>query len=218
MKKPRQTDTVIQTIMTRIEEGAILPGDHLEEKDIMETCQVSRTPVREAFLKLEADGLLTRLPRKGARLFHPTTDQFLAILEVHAALEAQAAELAADRLSPAQETMLRDCAEACTAFAEHADPARHDAYYELNRRFHAAIAEASQNPYLIEMIKLNARKLMAHYRLRYRTPGAIVQSAKEHAVIADHIVQRDGAAARAAMLAHFNYDRATVMNMIASVG
>ncbi|MDF1726774.1 MAG: GntR family transcriptional regulator [Sulfitobacter sp.] len=216
MKKPK--DTVIQTIMAQIEDGTIMPGDPIEEKDIIDACEVSRTPVREALLKLEADGLIIRHPRKGAQLFRPDTDQFLAILEVHASLEAQAAELAAGRLSPEQEVILRDCTRACVTLASHKGTDRHREYYELNRQFHAAIADATQNPYLIEMIKLNARKLMAHYRLRYRTPGAIEKSAQEHEVICQHIINRDGTAARAAMLEHFNYDRESVMNMIASVG
>ena len=213
----RQTDAVTQTILHRIENGSLMPGDLIEEKDLIETCNVSRTPVREAMIQLETDGLIVRHPRKGVTLFQPNTDQFLAILEVHATLEAQAAELAAERLSPDTEAVIESCTRACEAFAETADPDQHTTYYDLNRVYHAAIAEASCNPYRLEMIKLNARKLMAHYRLRYRTPGTIEQSAQEHRAITDSIRARDSAAARTQMLAHFNYERETVMHMIASV-
>lgn len=203
--------------MTRIEDGTLMPGDHLDEKDLIEACSVSRTPVREALIQLEADGLAVRHPRKGVSLFRPDTDQFLAILEVHANLEAHAAELAAERISPAQTDNLKACTEACTAFATQQAAEQHQAYYNLNRLYHAAIAEAAANSYLTEMIKLNARKLMAHYRLRYRMPGAIEGSAQEHRDITTRILDRDGPGARAAMLAHFNYERETVMHMIASV-
>ena len=213
----KQTDAVAQTILHRIENGSLMPGDLIEEKDLIEACNVSRTPVREALIQLEADGLVVRHPRKGVTLFHPNTDQFLAILEVHATLEAQAAELAAERLSPEMANVIEECTRNCEAFAESVDPDQHTTYYNLNRLYHAAIADACCNPYLLEMIKLNARKLMAHYRLRYRTPGAIEKSAKEHREITDMICARDSAGARAQMLAHFNYERETVMHMIASV-
>ena len=217
MAKPRQTAAVIQEIMTRIENGSLMPGDQLDEKDLIEACSVSRTPVREALIQLEADGLVVRHPRRGVSLFRPDTDQFLAILEVHANLEAHAAELAAERISPDQRELLISCTAECDAFADAPTPDGHQAYYELNRIYHATVADAAANPYLTEMIKLNARKLMAHYRLRYRMPGAISRSAQEHGEITKHIIARDGSGARKAMLDHFNYDRETVMHMIASV-
>ena len=213
----RQTDAVVETILLRIEDGTLMPGDAIEEKDLIEACGVSRTPVREALIQLEADGLVVRHARKGVSLFRPNTDEFLSILEVHATLEAQAAELAAERLSLAAEATIEACTKACERFAKDADPANHNEYYNLNRLYHAAIADASCNIYLVDLIKLNARKLMAHYRLRYRTPGAIEQSAQEHRVISDRIFARDSSGARAAMFAHFNYERETVMHMIASL-
>lgn len=213
----RQTDTVTRTILLRIEDGSLMPGDTIDEKELIESCSVSRTPVREALIQLEADGLVVRHPRKGVTLFRPDTDQFLSILEVHATLEAQAAALAAERLSPELEQRIEGCTAACETFAGMAQQDQQSTYYKLNRLFHAAIADASCNPYLVEMIKLNARKLMAHYRLRYRTIGAIEQSAREHRSMATRIFRRDSAGAHSEMLAHFNYERETVMHMIASV-
>ena len=54
-----------------------------EEAALMAAHEVSRTPVREALIHLETAGLIRRLPRKGAVLFKPTLEEFLAILEVH---------------------------------------------------------------------------------------------------------------------------------------
>ncbi|WP_425039007.1 GntR family transcriptional regulator [Primorskyibacter sp. S187A] len=217
MARPTQAQAVIEAVMSRIEEGTLLPGDVVSEADLMAACEVSRTPVREAIIQLEATGLAVRHARKGVRLFQPNTDEFLAILEVHANLEAQAAGLAAQRISPDQLAHLTACGRACAEFAAKTAPRDHAAYYRLNMLFHAAIAEAACNPFLTEMIKLNARKLMAHYRLRYRVDGEIAASAREHAAIVDLIAQGDAAGASAAMLQHFNYDRETVTNMIASV-
>ena len=218
MAKQTQTEFVIETVMSRIEAGSLLPGDPLSEAELGAACEVSRTPVREAIIQLEASGLIVRHPRKGARLFRPTTDEFLAILEVHTNLEAQAAGLAAHRISPTQMNLLRARTDACSEFAKNSEAQDHAAYYKLNMLYHSAIADASCNPFLIDMIKLNARKLMAHYRLRYRVPGEIAASASDHEKITALIAKRDSAGAARAMLDHFNYDRETVMQMTTSVG
>lgn len=213
-----QTNAVIDLIIARIDAGTLLPGQPIDEKEMMSDCGVSRTPVREALIRLEADGLVVRHARKGAVIFQPSVAEFLTILEVHANLESFAAGLAAQRITEAVAAELRDVVAACEAHAAahgHGDPA---GYYQLNLQFHEVIVRAAHNRVLAEMVKTNARKLMAYYRMRYRNPGAAVASAKDHGRIAGHILAHDAEAARGAMLEHFNYDRQTVMDLIASVG
>ena len=97
-EKARRWDHALHLAFRRRRERTGLnPGDVIEEARLMDAHGVSRTPVREAFIQLEASGLIRRLPRKGAVLFKPTLEEFLAILEVHAKLEGQAAGLAARR-------------------------------------------------------------------------------------------------------------------------
>ena len=79
-----QTDQVLNAVLFSIDRGTLNPGDIIEEAPLMETYGVSRTPVRECFIHLEAAGLIRRLPRKGAVLFKPTLEEFLAIVEVRA--------------------------------------------------------------------------------------------------------------------------------------
>ena len=88
-----QTETVIDLIIARIDAGEFLPGDAVSEKEMMETCGVSRTPVREALIRLETDGLVQRHPRKGDIIFRPTVVEILTILEIHANLASFAAGL-----------------------------------------------------------------------------------------------------------------------------
>lgn len=211
-----QTTAVIDWIIARIDAGTLLPGQAIDEKELMADCGVSRTPVREALIRLETDGLVQRGARKGAMIFQPNVAEFLTILEVHANLESFAAALAAQRITDVVADEMRAVVAACEAHAArhaHADPA---GYYQLNLQFHEIIVRAARNDVLAEMVKTNARKLMAYYRMRYRTPGATEASAQEHAVIADHILSHRAEDARAAMLEHFNYDRQTVMDLIAS--
>ncbi|MEM9698201.1 MAG: GntR family transcriptional regulator [Pseudomonadota bacterium] len=218
MAKAKQTDAVEALLLGWIDKGQLLPGAAIDEAGHMAACSVSRTPVREALIRLEALGLLVRHPRKGVHLFRPDVSAFLAILEVHSFLEAQATGLAAQRLSPMQRRALEESVAACQMLAKSHAMDRHADYDALNMRFHEIIAEAAQNACLLETSKLNARKVMTQYRLRYRMPGAIEASATEHAGIAAHILGGRSQEAQEAMLKHFNYDQETVMQMIASIG
>ncbi|NKX75083.1 GntR family transcriptional regulator [Rhodobacteraceae bacterium R_SAG3] len=213
-----QTDTLIAAILEDIDAGRLAPGQEIDEAVLAARHSVSRTPIREAYIQLEASGLIRRLPRKGAVLFKPTLEEFLAIQEVHAQLEGQAAGLAARRISPVLREQLQAVVAACEAHASQKGDADPDGYYQLNLRFHETVALGAANPFLVEMIKTNARKLMAYYRARYQYPGAIAQSALEHREIATLILSHDRAGAEAAMQAHVLFDQVTVMDLLAALG
>ena len=213
-----QTETILRTLLDWIDAGRLNPGDEIDEASLVQTFGVSRTPVREALMQIEATGLVRRLPRKGAVVFKPSLAEFLAILEVHAKLEGQAAGLAARRLSPQGATALEAATAACEAHFATLGEAAPDAYYQLNLRFHAAVAEAAGNPFLLDMIKTNARKLMAYYRARYRYAGSSEASARDHRAIAGLIVARDSAGAEEAMRRHVQFDQVTAMDLLAALG
>jgi len=212
-----QIPTLVQHVLARIDLGQLNPGDVLDEAELSETYGVSRTPVREAILYLEALGLVRRLPRKGATLFRPTLEEFLAILEVHAKLEGQAAGLAARRLSRQGAADLEAAVRACEAHAKTHPDSDPDGYYQHNLRFHECVAIASGNGVLLESLKTNARKLLAYYRARYRFAGSITQSATEHRAIAQLITDRNSAGAEAAMQTHVQFDQVTAMDLIAAL-
>ena len=79
------------------------------------------------------------------------------------------------------------------------------------------LMEGSGNPFLLEMIKTNARKLLAYYRARYHYAGAIAQSAREHREIARLIVARDASGAEALMQRHVQFDQITAMDLLAAL-
>jgi DNA-binding GntR family transcriptional regulator len=213
-----QTETIITAILKGIETGHLHPGDVIEEQMLIDTHNVSRTPVREALIQLETAGLIQRNPRKGATVFRPSLEEFLAILEVHAKLEGQAAGLAARRLSARHAAALEQATAACEAHAARHGDAHPDLYYQLNLDFHRVVAEAAGNPFLLDMIKTNARKLMAYYRARYHYAGVIATSALEHREIARLIAARDAAAAEAAMERHVSFDHVTALDLLAALG
>ena len=210
-----QTDQIVDHIVREIEQGMLMPGDVLDEKSLVSRFGVSRTPVREALLQLDALGILRRKPRGGAEVFKPNLEEFLAILEVHAKLEGHAAGLAARRLSADDGRALERACLACDRhLAEHGD-ADPDLYYLANLEFHRQVAVSSHNPVLFETIKVNARKLLAYYRARYRYKGSIAKSAEEHRKIAERIMDRDSAAAEEMMVSHVMFDTVTAMDLIA---
>ena len=210
-----QTETIVEHIVRRIEDGALSPGDVLEEKALVAEFGVSRTPVRDALIQLDAVGILRRRPRGGAEVFNPNLEEFLAILEVHAKLEGHAAALAARRLSKADAEMLERACAACDAHAAKYADAEPDAYYQHNLGFHKTIALAAHNPVLLELIVANGRKLLAYYRARYRFKGSIARSATEHRQLAALILDRDAVAAETMMVSHVVFDSVTAMDLIA---
>lgn len=209
--------SLVQYLLNRIDLGLLNPGDVIDEQELVATYGVSRTPVREAILHLEAVGLVRRLPRKGATIFRPTLEEFLAILEVHAKLEGQAAGLAARRLSRQGALALEATVAACEAHAAAKGDAEPDAYYQCNLRFHEAVAIAAGNDVLVDFIKTNARKLLAYYRARYRFAGSIAKSAAEHRAIAGLIHDRDSVGAEALMQRHVQFDQVTAMDLLAAL-
>lgn len=213
-----QVDTIINAVLDEIEAGKLTPGKIIDEARLIAQYNVSRTPLREAYIQLEAMGLVTRNGRKGARIFKPTLEEFLAILEVHAKLEGQAAGLAARRLSPVFYDKLEQVTRSCEEHAAVLGDAEPDRYYQLNMAYHARVAEAAGNPFLLEMIKTNARKLMAYYRARYHYKGAIADSARDHRRITTLISERDSDAAEAAMAKHVQFDQVTAMDLLAALG
>nr|WP_316655943.1 GntR family transcriptional regulator [uncultured Gellertiella sp.] len=210
-----QTDIIVDHIVRGIEDGRFNPGDVIEEKALVSTFGVSRTPVREALLQLDAVGILKRKARGGAEVFRPTLEEFLAILEVHGKLEGHAAALAARRLSRADAEALEKACAACDAHVATLGDSLPDAYYQHNLDFHRTIALAAHNPVLLDMIRTNGRKLLAYYRARYRYKGSIGKSAKEHREIAALILDRDSDAAEKLMVNHVTFDSVTAMDLLA---
>lgn len=213
-----QTELVIQTIQERIDAGDLLPGGDLDESLLAQELGVSRTPVREALIRLESLGLIVRHPRRGAKVFRPDAGQFLQILEIHAELESQAAELAARRITDIGKQALIKANSDCIRHFEQFKEGHPAEYYQCNVRFHGAIVDSVGNPFLEQMVKNTARKLMAYYRARYHFGGAIEDSVKEHQAITDFIVAKDSAGARRAMRAHFDYGLDTITDLLAAVG
>ncbi|WP_138379215.1 GntR family transcriptional regulator [Luteithermobacter gelatinilyticus] len=199
----RQATRLKQTLERQIVTGEIRPGERLEELDIAQRFGVSRTPVREALMMLEAIGLVDRRPRQGAVVRGMTLKTLVQMLEYFAALEGFAGRLAAKRLRDPEAEGLRAAQDACRQAAATGDA---DDYYNRNIAFHRAIYAASYNQVLIDQLEHFGQRLEPFLRSQHHQPGWIEKSVAEHDGIAMAILSGDGETADRLLRQHVNFD------------
>ena len=140
-------DVVFNTLRQAILTGELKPGERLMEIHLANRLGVSRTPIREAIRKLELEGLVTMIPRRGAEVAQITEKSLKDVLEVRRALDALSVELACDRITPEE---LDALGEACDAF--EAATRTHDAkkIAQADVALHDIIVRATSNTRLIQ--------------------------------------------------------------------
>jgi DNA-binding GntR family transcriptional regulator len=149
----RAADVVYNEIRARILSGEIAPSTQLKEEDLAQMCGVSRTPIREALRRLEADMLILRTDTQ--RSFVPvwSQDEVEEIFLLRELLESHAAGRAAKLIDEEQLARLRQYDQAIHD-AIAAEPIDYDAFVANNRLFHDLIIEAAQSPRLARLISL----------------------------------------------------------------
>src|SRR5699024_1076501 len=170
-------DVVFNTLRQGILKGELEPGERLMEVQLANRLGVSRTPIREAIRKLELEGLVVMIPRKGAEVAKISEKNLQDVLELRCALEELAIELACERIS---EDMLKELDRMFIEFQNGIRNVDLTVIAELDEKFHDVIYEATQNQKLIQMIN-NLREQMYRYRLEY-----IKDANKREAIVEDH--------------------------------
>ena len=156
-------DVVFNTLREAILRGELKPGERLMEIQLANKLGVSRTPIREAIRKLELEGLVLMIPRKGAEVAQITEKSLRDVLEVRRALENLAVKLACLRMSP---QTLADLKAAARAFEEILGGEDVTAVAEADVAFHDVIYMATDNQRLISLLN-NLREQMYRYRVEY---------------------------------------------------
>ena len=193
------TTLVTEAIREAIVARRLMPGERVTESYLASQLQVSKTPVREALLRLQAMGLLEPDGARGGRVVALSADNIRWAFEVRAALEVHAARLAAEHASAEAVAEIRQLAHLSREAIEANDVAR---YRELDRRFHLAVVNSVNNPRLQSLIE---DALTLTWTLRRRdVPMADDSSdtAAEHVEIAAAIASRDTADAADSMFEH----------------
>jgi DNA-binding GntR family transcriptional regulator len=177
-------DTIRQAIIT----GELKPGERLMEVQLAEKMGVSRTPIREAIRKLELEGLVEMLPRKGALVADLSIKDMMDVLEVRTSLDGLATVLASQRIKPEE---IKELKNVQAQFANYVEKENLQGTIKKDVEFHDIIYKASRNDKLI-LIANNLREQVYRFRVIYLkdfiSPKEIV---KEHAEICDAVTRGD---------------------------
>ena len=176
------------------------PGEtRLDERQLSEDFGVSRTPVREAITRLEQEGFVKVIPRRGAFVVRKTKKEILEMITVWAALESMAARLITERATDAEIAALR---RMFATFDNDRVRAQIDEYSETNIKFHQAILNMSK----CELLNQMAENLFAHMRwIRMRTIAEDDRASRsiiDHMHIIEALEQRDADLAERLVRAH----------------
>ena len=156
-------DVVFNTLRQAILKGELAPGERLMEIQLAEKLGVSRTPIREAIRKLELEGLVLMIPRKGAEVARISEKSLRDVLEVRRSLEELAIELACERMT---EEELRTLEQAQAAFKKAIEDGDAMAIAETDEGYHDLIYQGTGNDKLVQILN-NLREQMYRYRLEY---------------------------------------------------
>lgn len=184
-------DRIYEALKETITDMDIYAGEgepRLDERQLSEDLGVSRTPVREAIARLEQEGLVRIVPRRGVFVARKTKQEILEMITVWAALESMAARLITENASDAEIAALR---ELFTTVEGDKIQANIDEYSGMNIRFHQAILGLSKSELLVAMTET----LFIHMRsIRARTIGEkdrAQQSIIDHMNIIEALEARD---------------------------
>ena len=212
--RARTSDALRKKLEDDIEHGRLSPGDKLDEQTLATRFDVSRTPAREALLQLAAAGIVRFVPRHGAVVSSVSPQLAIGMVEVLTALEAEAAGLAARRMSAAEKTQLVKVHQASQAVVKRLDSAT---YIKNNAAFHAVIYQGARNEFLAEQIRLTRLRMRFYHRSSLYQPARLKASWQEHAAVIEAIKSGDEALAQHAMREHVLFGGRVFADLIANV-
>lgn len=194
--------------------GHLLPGTKLDEQELCDRYNVSRTPIREALKLLAADGLVEIRPRRGAIVPKIEPLVLCEMFEVMAELEGMCGRLAARRIQPDEKANLIELHHRCEQYLIDQDS---ENYYEENKNFHFAIYHASHNSFLIEQASSLHKRLHPYRRLQLRVHNRMNQSYTEHEALLNAIIEGNELLAEELLKAHVTVQGAKFTDLIASL-
>jgi DNA-binding GntR family transcriptional regulator len=179
--------------------GDLAPGQRLVEEELAGTLGVTRQSLRSALLDLTAEGLVERIPNRGARVRVVSTEEAVAITECRMALEALCAVKAAQRITVDEAARLRELAENLKRSVAEGNPLK---YSELNRELHRRVGVISGQKVAVGLLeRLHAQLVRHQFQLALR-PGRPEVSLPEHVAIAHAVAGRRPEDAERAVRAH----------------
>ena len=204
-------DVVFNTLRQAILRGELKPGERLMEIQLANKLGVSRTPIREAIRKLELEGLVLMIPRKGAEVAEITEKSLRDVLEVRRALEELAVQLACEKITKEE---IRELERVAKEFQQVVNSSDITEIAEVDVCFHDIIYTATDNQKLIQLLN-NLREQMYRYRVEYlKRDGVFPQLIAEHEAIIRHIENNEKEKATEVMCRHIDNQVETVIDVI----
>ena len=204
-------DVVFKTLRQGILTGELKPGERLMEIHLANKLGVSRTPIREAIRKLELEGLVTMIPRRGAEVAQITEKSMKDVLEVRKVLDNLSVELACDRITEEEKEMLQS---ACVDFEDAVKTGDFSMIAKTDVAFHDIIVAATRNIRLSQMVN-NLAEQMYRYRFEYiKDSTQHNRLVQEHKEICEGIVNGNKEKALEAIEAHIDNQEIAVLKQI----
>jgi GntR family transcriptional regulator, rspAB operon transcriptional repressor len=201
------TTRVYEALREAIVDSRLPAGDRVVESQLAAQLEVSKTPVREALLRLAQVGLVETDAAGRTRVTRPSLEGLQQAFELRIALEVEGVRIAAARAGASEVGMIEAYAGQSLTAAERGDGAE---FRRFDRLFHRALAEATTNPRLRDAVH-DSLDLIGALRLRdVMDTHSSVRCARHHIDIGEHVRGHDGEAAAAAMREHLEEVRAIV--------
>ena len=174
------SEDIAESIKTAIIKGKFKPGEKISEGELAESMGISRTPLREAFRKLENEGFIRIIPRKGAVVSDIDADEAINLYEIKSTLEGLAARLAAANMKQKDIAKLEKVNDELKELIDKNDL---ESFYRVHTRFHEGFVKLCGNKRLIQMIS----NLNDHFNrfgiISLTLPGQFEKAIWQHAEI-----------------------------------
>jgi DNA-binding GntR family transcriptional regulator len=188
---PRKTlhNELVTLVRNMIIEGELGPGSRIPESRLCDHFGVSRTPLREALKVLSAEGLVSLLPNKGARVVLVTRREMEEIVPVLGCLAALAGELACASASVEEVARIR-CMH--TQMIERYRAGDEQSYSEINGSFHDAVFTMARNKVLSETFNMLRTRLRSFYFVTPKAPPRWADAVEDHEEMTTALEAKDG--------------------------
>lgn len=199
-------DRAYRFVKDRIVRGGYPGGALLSEGDVATEVAVSRTPVREAFLRLQSEGFLVLYPKRGALVVPVSLDEIHDVLQARQLVESHAADMVirSGRHRAVAEEMRR-------ILTRQRDRPGPEEFTELDREFHAHLVAAAGNQLIVDFYAaLRDRQLRMGTAALSRDPDRVTTILAEHAALCDHLAEGDREAVAATVSGHLAATRSAL--------
>lgn len=207
---------VYQRVRQNIAEGLYQPGDRLNEQQIADELNVSRSPVREAIKQLTGDGFVMYVPNKGSFVKQLSLEDFNNMYDMRVMIESYAVEKACQELLPETRRKLNEYYE---QFPKLHTENTMKQYAELDTMFHTAIVQNTRNPYAIEVFNNLYIQISLFRTISLSDSERFQNSLRDHMKMIEYIMEGNATAAVRLSNIHLQYGKETVnLNLLKKQG